>query len=97
MQAWRIVETIITELQCITRNFETILDSATKYLKSANEQLYNYQDLIWGMSKREFAREFFFLSATWLPHGQPWAILEGTASLPMLITAYVKFWLEGYQ
>ena len=46
MQAWRIVETIITELQCITRNFETILDSATKYLKSANKQLYNYQDLI---------------------------------------------------
>ena len=24
---------------------------------------------------------YFFLSATWLPHGQLWAIIEGTASL----------------
>ena len=29
-----------------------------------------------------FEKRFFsFLSVTWLPHGQPWVILEGTASL----------------
>ena len=29
-----------------------------------------------------------FLSANWLPHGQLWAIIEGTASLTQLITTF---------
>ena len=37
-------------------------------------------------------RIFLFLTAIWLPHGQFWAIIGGTASLnPMLMTAFYIF------
>ena len=43
--AWRLVEKIIAELQCITRGFKTILDGTIKFSKSVNQQHFNYQNL----------------------------------------------------
>ena len=34
-----------------------------------------------GLKHLHIKKKFFFLTAVWLPHGQLWAIIEGTASL----------------